>query len=437
MNKLSKIFILGMLVILAFSSCKKAASAASEISVLSMFSNPTADANSIAFYAQIDKFQKDYPALKVTFESIPHDEYETKMKTYIAGGVFPDIVELKGTMIPQLADDGSIFKTKQLMDLVSGWESSYKGGVFEDFTYKNDYWAAPMQMGNNHNIYWNSDILASVGVSEFPTEWNAFIDMLNKLKAAGHTPIVLGNKANWLVPSLLFNTIVYRFTGVDWYYSLRENRGAKFTDPQFVASAVLMQQMAKDGYFNSDINSIDQHQMYTVYYNKQAAMMVDGFWGVGTFDNEMPKDVLAATRVAQFPAVPESLGGGGAKYANINQAAAGWGWAVFKKDGSDAKLQSIANFLYYITGPDYANVVVSNSGLPASNASNVNESALSPLYLQLLELNNRVDYAPVFDVQLNPQIVDAFYSNTQELLIGSLTPQRYAELIQAETDASR
>jgi raffinose/stachyose/melibiose transport system substrate-binding protein len=295
-----------------------------------------------------------------------------------------------------------------------------------------------MQMGNNHNIFWNADIFRECGITEFPQDWASFAAAMDKIKAAGYIPIVQGNKANWLVPSLLFNAIVYRFTGIDWYYSLRENRGARFTDPQFVAAAALLQDMAKKGYFNTDINSIDQHQMYTVYYNKRAAMMVDGFWGVGTFVAEMPGDVLAATKINQFPMIPESMGGGGAKYAKINQAAAGWGYVITKRNGdTPEKLKAMAQLVQYVTGSGYANIVVENSGLPAAKTSGVDESKLSPLYRNLLTLNNESQYAPVFDVQLNPQIVDAFYSNTQELLIGSITPQRYAELIQAEVDNTR
>jgi raffinose/stachyose/melibiose transport system substrate-binding protein len=295
-----------------------------------------------------------------------------------------------------------------------------------------------MQMGNNHNIFWNSEIFAECGITEFPADLAAFQSAVEKIKAKGYVPMVLGNKANWLVPSLFLNTIVYRYTGIDWYYNVRDNKGAKFTDPQFVAAAKLVQDMYKNGTFNTDINTIDEHQMETVYYNKKAAMMVDGFWAVGTLDAECPPDVLAVTKIAQFPAVPESAGGGGAKYAKINQAAAGWGWVVTKRPkDSPAKLQAAANLVSYITGPDFASIVVANSGLPAANAATVDNSKLTPLYQQLLKLNNESTYAPVFDVQLNPQIVDAFYANTQRLLIGEITPAEYGRLIQVEVDATR
>ena len=443
MKKLLIAFLVLTTAALAFAGGKgdqgKAASGGSiEISILTLFNNPNSDANSTGHYAMLEKFKKDHPNVKINYEAIPHDEYETKMKTYISGGQYPDIFMAKGTMIPQLVDDEVIYTAKQVMDLVSGWEAQFKGGVFDDFTYKNTAYAIPMQMGNNHNIYWNSEIFKECGITEFPADYNAFAAAMDKIKAKGYTPIVLGNKANWLVPSLFLNAIVYRYTGADWYYSLRANRGAKFTDKPFVDAVALLQQMAQKGYFNTDINSIDQHQMYTVYYNKKAAMMVDGFWGVGTFLNEMPKDVLAATRIAQFPAVPESMGGGGAKYAKINQAAAGWGYITTQRKNDPAEKRNLmAQLLYYITNSEEAKIVVENGGLPAAKAAGVDESKLPPLYGELLRLNNESQYAPVFDVQLNPQIVDAFYANTQDLLINRLTPQRYAELIQAELDKSR
>jgi raffinose/stachyose/melibiose transport system substrate-binding protein len=391
-------------------------SGAIEISIITLFNNPTADANSIAHHTMLEKFKKDYPNVKVNYEGIAHDEYETKMKTYVSGGQAPDIFMSKGTMLPQLVGDDAVYTVKQVMDLVPGWEAQFKDGVFEDFIYRNTAYAVPMQMGNNHNIYYNTDIFRECGITEFPADYPSFAAALDKINEKGYTPIVMGNKANWLVPSLFLNTIVYRYTGIDWYYNLRENKGAKFTDKPFVDAVTLLQEMAQKGYFNTDINSIDQHQMYTAYYNKKAAMMVDGFWGVGTFLSEMPKDVLSATKIAQFPEVPESMGGGGAKFSKINQAAAGWGYFTTKrKNDSAQKREAMARLLSYLTGGEEAKIVVENGGLPAAKASGVDEGKLPPLYRELLKLNNESQYAPVFDVQLNPQIVDAFYANTPGL----------------------
>jgi raffinose/stachyose/melibiose transport system substrate-binding protein len=399
---------------------------------------PVPEANFVGFDTRFKQFQADNPTVTVTSESIQHDGYETKVKTYISGGLYPDVYQAKGTMAPQLVDDDVVYSVKEIMNLVPGWEAQFKDGAFGDFMYNGTAYAFPMQLGNNHNLFWNSDIFRECGITEFPKDYPAFQDACEKIKAKGYIPIVQGNKAQWVVPSLLLNTITYRYTGIDWYVSLRDNKGAKFTDKPFVDSAALLQQMAKAGYFNSDVNSIDQHQMYTVYYNKKAAMIVDGFWGITTFDTEMPKDVLAATRISQFPSVPASMGGGGDKYAKINQAGAGWGYFVTKRKGdTPEKLKAIATMLYYITGSDEAKIAVENGGLPASKAPNADAGKMTPLYKQLNALLDESQFAPIFDVQLSPQVVDAFYAGTQDLLISAITPQQFAERLQRELDASR
>lgn len=403
-----------------------------EIDLFSMYATPDEDANSRAYWAMIEKYQEDFPNVKINHETVKHDDYETKMKTYVAGDELADVFEVKGTMIPQLADDGKIVELQTLLDLVDGWEAGFKEGVFEDFTYNDKAWAAPMQMGNNHNIFWNEEIFKECGIEEFPATWEDFLSAIEALKAGGYVPIALGNKEQWVAPSLTFNTIVYRYADVDWYYSLRDGGGAKFTDPEFIAAAQTMKDLVDMGAYNTDMNSIDIYQQRTLYYNKQAAMMIDGFWGVAIVESEAPEDVVAATKLDQLPAIPDGTGVG-----NVNQAAAGWGYVTTTEAVQDpAKAQAIANLLQYITGAEYASIVVANSGLPSSNPAEVDESALSPLYVELMELNDASVYAPVFDVQLNPQVVDVFYSELQDLMLGNITPQQYAEDLQAEMDAS-
>lgn len=405
-----------------------ASGGAIEISLFSQYASPDEDANSRAFHAMLEKYKADFPEVTVNHEAVKHDDYETKMKTYVAGGDLPDVFEVKGTMIPQLADDGQIVEVQTLLDRVDGWEAGFKEGVFEDFTYQDKAWAAPFQMGNNHNIFWNEEIFKECGIEEFPTTWDDFLSAIEALKAGGYVPIALGNKEQWVAPSLTFNALVYRYADPDWYYSLRDGGGAKFTDPEFIKAAQTMQDLVNMGAYNTDMNSIDIYQQRTLYYNKQAAMMVDGFWGVAIVESEAPEDVVAATRLDQLPAIPDGTGVG-----NVNQAAAGWGWVTTTPAVEDeAKAQAVANLLSYISGSDYASIVVQNSGLPSSEPAEIDEASLSPLYKELLDLNNASTYAPVFDVQLSPQVVDVFYSELQDLMLGTITPEQYAEDLQAE-----
>jgi raffinose/stachyose/melibiose transport system substrate-binding protein len=430
--------------VLVLGGCKKQDSQAAasgggggsqiELNVFDMVVAIGQDAGSIGYITQYEKFVKDNPAIKVNRESVAHDEYETKLKTYIAAAELPDAFMTKGTVLPELAKDQEIMEVMQIIRLISGWEQEYKPGVYEDFIVNGQTYAIPYQLGNNHCLFWNKDIFAECGINEFPTTWQGFLDAIKTLKNKGYVPIVMGNKEQWPLPSLFFNTVAYRYAPVEWYYSLRDNKGAKFTDPGFIQATITMQELVQMGAFNTDLNSIDNNQKNSVYFNKQAAMMVDGYWMVATMDMTAPKDVLDATRIAQLPAIPKELGGTGV--GNINQAASGWGWGV-KARANDEKLKALANYLHYVSGSEYATIIVANAGGAAANPVTVDESKLSPLYMELLRQNSECVFAPVFDVQLNAQIVDAFYSNLQDLTLGRMTPQRYAELLQREVDATR
>lgn len=398
------------------------------ISVFGMFNTPDADANAKAFDAMKKKFTADFPNINYKEEQIPHDEYETKMKTYAAANELPNAFELKGTMIQSLVDNNQIVEIDPIISLVPGLKEGYKKGVFDDFMYREKSYAAPFQMGNNHNVFWNQDIFKECGIDAFPTTWKDFLNAIDKIKAKGYIPIAMGNKGKWVAESLIYNTLVYRYVPVDWYYSLRDGKGAKWTDSEVVEATREMQNMAKSGTFNSDMNSIDNMQQRTLYYNKKAAMFIEGFWAVDAVCSDAPEDVLKATHIAQFPVVEGAKGAG-----NTNQAGAGWGWAV-SSNLSDAQREAVAKFISYATGVDYANAIVENRGLPASKPSTVNKDKLPALYLELLKLNDESVLAPIFDVQLPPNVVDALYSNMQELLIGSISPEKYCELAQKEME---
>jgi raffinose/stachyose/melibiose transport system substrate-binding protein len=438
MKKRRVLFSLFLLAVFVSGCGKKSEMAADRgpvvLTVFDMVATIGQDANSIAYTSQYEKFLNDFPDVRVSRESVAHDEYETKLKTYIAADELPDAFMTKGTVLPELVRDGEITEVMQIIRSVPGWEQEYKPGVYEDFIINGQTYAIPYQLGNNHCLFWNSNIFTECGISEFPDTWQGFLDAVQILKSKGYVPIVMGNKEQWPLPSLFFNTVVYRYAPVEWYYSLRDNKGAKFTDPEFIRAATAMQELVQMGTFNSDLNSIDNNQKNSVYFNKQAAMMVDGYWMVATFDMTCPGDVLAATRIAQLPAIPKELNGTG--IGNINQAASGWGFGVKNRLDTD-KIKALSNYLHYVCGSDYATIIVANSGGAAANPRMVDESKLSPLYLELLRQNSKCIFAPVFDVQLNAQIVDAFYSNLQDLAIGRMTPQRYAELLQVELDATR
>ncbi|MDQ0655937.1 ABC transporter substrate-binding protein [Paenibacillus sp. W2I17] len=48
-------------------------------------------------------------------------------------------------------------------------------------------------------VYYNKELLQQAGYSEFPKDWPFFLELCQKLQAAGVTPIAMGDKDPWMI----------------------------------------------------------------------------------------------------------------------------------------------------------------------------------------------------------------------------------------------
>jgi hypothetical protein len=90
-------------------------------------------------------------------------------------------------------------------------------------------------------VWYNSDLFAQAGVSEFPATWDAFMDAADKLKANGIVPgsQMTGGSNAW-TSMLWFSHIMGSLGGPDvWSKPL--------TDPVYVEGAEYLKQLYADG----------------------------------------------------------------------------------------------------------------------------------------------------------------------------------------------
>jgi raffinose/stachyose/melibiose transport system substrate-binding protein len=192
-----------------------------------------------------------------------------------------------------------------------------------------------------------------------------------------------------------------------------------------------MADLGKMGAFNKDMNSLENTQQRELYYNKKAAMFIEGSWSVSSLITDAPKDVLAATEITMIPAQA-----GKKELANVGAGGGGWGFVV-SSGVKDKKLEAAAKFLKAMSSQQFGAEMIENGALAAVKVGSYDESKVDPFYKKFLEFNKTVHWSGVFDVQLSPQVVDAQYSGIQELLIGQLTPEKFAERLEQEHEASQ
>ena len=383
-----------------------------------------------AFWDAANKFKEEHPNVKIDYSFTDSNDYEEKLTTLMAGDELPDVWLTKGDMLSTFADGDLIQSADQYISADSDWENCYVDGAFADCTYDGKQWGVPFQMQSNCIGIYNQAIMDECGISEWPDTWTELLDDCKKIKEAGYTPIGMGNKDQWVAESAVFNTYAYRYVDQDWFTSLANNQGAKFTDDAFVKALTGFQNIAQ--YFNSDMNSTDQDEMYSLYYNKKCAMFFDGAWAVGTMISNCPSDVLADTHVGLMPAVD---GEPGTKYDTASGA--GWNY-VINSDLSGNDLDACLAFLKVITTGDYADDALAQGFISAAKTTdNCDMSTLPPLFSEYYDLASQMNNCSIFDCVLPAAVGSGIlYADTQELIANSITPEAMAEDCQSALEAS-
>ena len=385
-----------------------------------------------AFWAAANAFSEENPNVTIDYQFTDSDNYQEKLTTLMAGDELPDVFLTKGDMLGTLADAGMIQPLDQYIQADAEWAAAYSDGVFSDCTYDGTEWGAPFQMQANCIGVYNEEIFEECGVDGWPETWDEMLDACEKIKAKGYTPIAMGNKDQWLAESAVFNTYAYKYVDGDWFDSLKNNTGAKFTDDKFVEALTGFQEIADKGYLNSDVNSINQDEMYALYYNKQAAMFFNGAWSIGTLTENAPEDVLANTHLGLMPAVS---GQSGTKYDTA--AGAGWNY-VIRADLEGDDLTAALAFIKQVTTGDYADNALRNGFFSAAKQSgNVSESELPTLFAEYSALESTMNFLPIFDCQLPAEIGSGvLYADTQQLIADTITPEDMAADCQSTMEAN-
>ena len=383
-----------------------------------------------AFWTAAKKFEAENPDVKINYIFTDANNYQEKLTTMMAGDELADVWLTKGDMLPTFADNGLIQSTQDAIAADADWSSSYLDGAFADCTYNGTQWGVPFQMQANCIGVYNKAIFDEVGIDGWPQTWTEMLADCEKLKAAGYTPIAMGNKDQWLAESAVFNTYAYKYVDQAWFNSLATNGGAKFTDEKFVKALAGFQNIAQ--YFNSDMNSINQDEMYSLYYNKQAAMFFNGAWSIGTMIASCPADVLANTHVGLMPAVEGESG-----TVNDTAAGAGWNYVVNSKLTGD-NLTACLAFLKAVTTGAYADDALAQGFISAAKTSDgLDLTTLDPLFAEYYGIAATMNNCSIFDCVLPAEVGSGvLFADTQQLIAGTMTPEAMAADCQTTLEAT-
>lgn len=391
----------------------------------------TTDAKSYAMNHALERLKADYPNITVNYDGSVHDDYQTIMMTYSAADTLPDVFNVKGSWLKNFIANEQIGTMDEFFERDPEWFDGFDKGALFDMEYDGHYYGAPFQNLGTSLIIYNKEIYQSVGYETFPETWEDMIACFEKLKEAGYIPLGMGNKGQWVANSCLFGALGDRGAGGKWYRDIMDGTGDGFLDANMQKGVEGMAELAEKGFFNDNMNSIDQFEVMSPYLNQKYASYVDGSWTFGTLIATAGEDqsVVNQSGVAMFPPIRDGVG----EYPAIS-GGSGWGQA-YNANLEGAKKEAAYLFMKY-TSDDVWCADLAEKGDFGARTKAYDYSAVSPLVQQYASQLSTWTLTPMYDCHFDTAVIDAMNTNFQELLAGKIKAEEWGGRVQEEYELS-
>lgn len=237
----------------------------------------------------IAKFEKENPNIDVEQASPP--EPSTVLRTRVSKSDIPDIIGVGGDMTYKDLSEAGVFTDISDDKSLEKIQPAYVQ-MLKDVSGLDEVYAIPFAT-NAVGVIYNKAIFTELGL-EIPKTWDEFIDVSEKIKAAGKTPFFHTYKDAWTtLPS--FNALVANTQGDDFYSEL--NKGNILAGERYEEAAEKMIQLTEYGHKNQQ--GVGYNDGNTAFANGEAAMYLQGVWAIPEIKKANPDLELG---VFPFPA---------------------------------------------------------------------------------------------------------------------------------------
>ena len=393
---------------------------------VNMWTEFTAGGEAAGIDELVETWNAKNNGITINHRPIGNDEFFTVLRTGLAGGEPPDLMQFEGYQ--QTRD----FAAAGQLEDITDWWNTVKGNFDlaeageAACTFEGRVYCIPYTFLTGWQIFYNPDLLAENNI-EVPTTMEEFLDASEKLKAAGVTPIALGNQAGWPGEHWWMGFLVQR-CGVDTVYSAIRMEGAKFTDACFVQAAADFQGLAQAGYLSPGAASDDYGLGQAVFESGQAAFFQTGAWYASGWDQPGQTPTPFEISIMPFPRFSDA-----ANQEDVFGAIT----HVFAVPSNAKNKEAALTVLKWLASEEAGNIWAKN-GNASVIAGAVDNSA--PQVIKDLYTNAKAaaKSLPWLENELPPGVgEDKIYNGTVALITGDMTPEEFTQSIQEALEAAK
>jgi raffinose/stachyose/melibiose transport system substrate-binding protein len=287
-----------------------------------------------AFDDLIAKFVDQHSGVSVTQDISTSNDYASQAYRRLRDGRIGDVaVAGRGDQFEQFASTGFFVPLDD-----TGLSGKYQADLIEAGAKDGAQYGYPYQVVFNVPIA-NMDILAEVGVTEAPADWDAYLDMLEKIKAKGITPMVFPGADSGNAGQLM-NSMAMNLAPSDDMFTRMQAGEYACTDDWFIEMLRRYEQLGQYIQPNAGGTAVEPAQQ--MFITGDAAILATGSYHIAAsrgLGAEFPIDLVPARTNARDEDSYEGIFNAtfilGINSAGDNQATA-LAWLEFLSDPENA-----------------------------------------------------------------------------------------------------
>ncbi|CAN7370074.1 extracellular solute-binding protein [Paenibacillus sp. LjRoot153] len=228
------------------------------------------------------EYEKTDSMVNFRFETVAQVDLRQRVQLLAASNDLPTLFSFESgrplqNMLNEVLDLEKTFKELDIYDklnpaAVKLLKEQIRGGGL---------YALPLEM-NIEGFWYNKKIFADNNLSE-PTTWDDMLKAADILKQQGIQAYAVAGKDKWPITRYIGSYVIRKYgpNVMD-----RVSKGEiKVTSPGFIEAAQVVQKMNNEGYFGSNVNTVDIKSAKDMFFQSKAAMIYTGSWELRDFNN--------------------------------------------------------------------------------------------------------------------------------------------------------
>jgi raffinose/stachyose/melibiose transport system substrate-binding protein len=268
-------------------------------------------------------------------------------------------------------------------------------------------------------FWYNKDLFAKAGISAPPATWTDFLVDVKALKAAGITPIAVGEGDKW-PGAFWWEYLAVRIGGKAAFDAAYSHKGS-FTDPAFVDAGKKLQELMALKPFQSGFLGSSWPDEQVQMASGKAAMDLMGQWAPGAFKDASVDKKGLGDKLGWFP-FPSIEGGAGDA---ADALGGGNGFVIGKNAPPEA-----VDFLKYLSSVD-SQTAQAKIGLSVPVVKGAEVGLTDPMLMLVQKGAAAAKYFQLYyDQAMPPAVGSVVNDSVQGIFAGTLTPEQAAQAIE-------